>query len=147
MTDRLIEILKTFNLSAAQLAEQIGVQRSGISHIMSGRNRPSLDFIQKLLTRYPEINPNWLLFGKGELLKSVNNLKSIREKNPDLFTDWGDSEHKRIVAEVKSVTRDEFTEVAEEKPEQQPLLSDDRRIDTVIVFYTDMTCRTYRNQK
>lgn len=146
MTDRIIEILKTFNLSAAQLSEQIGVQRSSISHIMSGRNKPSLDFIQKLLTRYPEINPNWLLFGKGELLKSVNNLKSIREKNPDLFTDWSETTQKRIVTEAKSAIRDELPEMSLEKPEQ-PSLSDDQRIDKVIVFYSDMTCRTYRNQK
>jgi len=60
------------NLSPAQLAEAIGVQRSGISHILSGRNKPSLDFVMKVLEAYPELNESWLLKGEGEMLKPAN---------------------------------------------------------------------------
>ena len=52
MRDRIIEFLRIENKSAAQLAEEIGVQPSGISHIISGRNRPSLDFVLKMLEKY-----------------------------------------------------------------------------------------------
>ncbi|MDP4223940.1 MAG: helix-turn-helix transcriptional regulator, partial [Bacteroidota bacterium] len=45
----------------------IGVQPSGISHILSGRNKPSLDFVLKMLERYPFISTEWLLFGKGSM--------------------------------------------------------------------------------
>lgn len=58
------------NLTPAQFANSIGVQRSGISHIISGRNKPSLDFVLKILESFTDINESWLLVGKGEMLKS-----------------------------------------------------------------------------
>jgi transcriptional regulator with XRE-family HTH domain len=67
--DRIIEFLKAENISSASFAQQIGVQPSGISHIFSGRNKPSLDFIVKMLGRYPSLSTEWLLFGKGKMLK------------------------------------------------------------------------------
>ena len=72
MTDRLSLLIKVKNLSAAQFADEIGVQRSSISHLMSGRNKPSLDMIQKTLQRFPEVSSEWLLFGKGEMVKELN---------------------------------------------------------------------------
>ena len=69
MKERIHEFLKRENKSSAQFAAEIGVQPSGISHILSGRNNPSLDFIIKLLTRYPFISTDWLLFGKGEMYR------------------------------------------------------------------------------
>jgi transcriptional regulator with XRE-family HTH domain len=57
------------NKSSAQFAEEIGVQPSGISHILSGRNNPSLDFILKMLEKYQFISTDWLLFGKGSMYK------------------------------------------------------------------------------
>lgn len=69
MKERLIEFLRAENKSSAQLAEEIGVQPSGISHILSGRNNPSLDFILKMLEKYPFLSTDWLLFGKGTMYK------------------------------------------------------------------------------
>jgi len=69
MKDRIILLIKAKNLTAAQFADEIGVQKSSISHIISGRNNASLDFIQKVLLRYPEVNMEWLMFGKGPLFK------------------------------------------------------------------------------
>jgi transcriptional regulator with XRE-family HTH domain len=69
MKTRLLEFLKIENKSSAQLAEEIGVQASGISHILSGRNNPSLDFILKMLEKYQFLSTDWLLFGKGSMYK------------------------------------------------------------------------------
>jgi len=69
MKERLLEFLKRENKSSAQLAEEIGVQASGISHILSGRNNPSLDFILKMLEKYEFLSTDWLLFGKGTMYK------------------------------------------------------------------------------
>lgn len=55
-----------FNLTPSALADAIGVPRSSMSHLLSGRNRPSLDFILKLVNKFPEIDLYWLLNGKGE---------------------------------------------------------------------------------
>lgn len=95
MKDRLIKVLNHFGLTATRLADEIGVQRSGISHILSGRNQPGYDFMVKLLTRFPDINAEWLLLGKGTLLKDkepVAESISIKDhltqtvRQPDLFS-------------------------------------------------------------
>ena len=69
MKERLIEFLRSENKSSAQFAEEIGVQPSGISHILSGRNNPSLDFVIKMLEKYRFLSSDWLLFGKGDMYK------------------------------------------------------------------------------
>ena len=70
MIDRINLLLKAKNITARQFAEEIGIQPSGISHILSGRNNPSLDFVLKVMKRWPEINISWLMFGKGEMYVS-----------------------------------------------------------------------------
>ena len=52
-------------LKSSALADSIGVNRATISHILSGRNKPSIDFFQKLLSTYPDLNSNWLITGIG----------------------------------------------------------------------------------
>jgi transcriptional regulator with XRE-family HTH domain len=71
MKDRITLLIKAKNLTAAQFADEINVQKSSISHIISGRNNASLDFIQKILFRYPEVNMEWLMFGKGPIFKGA----------------------------------------------------------------------------
>lgn len=62
---RLEKILEHYGLSASAFADQVGVQRSGISHLLSGRNKPSLEFVMKVIHTFPEVNLYWLLNGKG----------------------------------------------------------------------------------
>ncbi|MBT8271981.1 MAG: helix-turn-helix transcriptional regulator [Flavobacteriaceae bacterium] len=62
---RLKQIMDFYGLSASALSETIGVQRSSISHILSGRNKPSLDFVMKLLNHFKEVDLYWLLNGEG----------------------------------------------------------------------------------
>jgi transcriptional regulator with XRE-family HTH domain len=97
MKDRILTFLKAENKSSSQFAEEIGVQPSGISHIISGRNKPSLDFILKMLEEYPFLSTEWLLFGKGEMYRdqSMQELFTESEENknnqpitdPVLFTE------------------------------------------------------------
>jgi transcriptional regulator with XRE-family HTH domain len=63
--ERLEQILAHYQLSASAFADAIGVQRSSISHLLSGRNKPSLDFVLKVVREFPEVNLYWLLNGKG----------------------------------------------------------------------------------
>lgn len=81
MKERIIEFLKAENKSSAQFAEEIGVQPSGISHILSGRNNPSLDFILKMLERYKYLATDWLLFGKGSMYKDSSGMKSLFDQS------------------------------------------------------------------
>lgn len=63
---RLEKVIEFYGESASSFAEKIGVQRSSISHILSGRNKPSLDFVLKVLSSFPEVELYWLMNGKGE---------------------------------------------------------------------------------
>ena len=78
MKERIIEFLKSENKSSAQFAEEIGVQPSGISHILSGRNNPSLDFMVKMLEKYKFLSTDWLLFGKGTMYRD-NSVPTLSE--------------------------------------------------------------------
>ena len=70
MINRINLILQAKNITAKQFAEEIGIQPSGMSHILSGRNNPSLEFVNKVLRRYPEIDANWFVLGKGQMYAS-----------------------------------------------------------------------------
>ena len=76
MKDRLEKFIRTEGLTPSRFAEIMGVQPSSISHILGGRNKPSFDFIEKMLLRFPKVNPDWLLLGKGSIYRipdSVSN--------------------------------------------------------------------------
>jgi transcriptional regulator with XRE-family HTH domain len=124
MINRVQKILKKYDLSPSQFADHIQIQRSGISHILSGRNKPSLDFVMKTLTAFPELNSDWLIFGKGEMIKSDEPV-FIESKVSDL-----DPKTKNQKAEnVKSFP--------------QTYLSDpdlnSQKIERIIIFYNDKT--------
>ena len=93
MKDRLLEFLRTENKSSAQLAEEIGVQPSGISHILSGRNKPSLDFVLKMLERYKYLSTEWLLFGRGNMFRDIK-MQSLFDEydTPDDISDSQEGE-------------------------------------------------------
>ena len=72
MNRRFQTILDLENLSPAQLADRLSVQRSGISHILSGRNKPSFELLQRVVQSFPEISAEWLITGNGKPLKEQN---------------------------------------------------------------------------
>ncbi len=76
MKDRIQAIIDKKRLTAARFAEMIGVQRSSISHILSGRNNPSLDFLNKILVTFKDISGDWLITGDGDLLKQTSTNKA-----------------------------------------------------------------------
>lgn len=71
MNTRLQQFLAAENISQAQLADSLNVARAGVSHILAGRNKPSYDFLTALLSRYPKLNLEWLMFGKGKMYKEA----------------------------------------------------------------------------
>ena len=65
MHNRLKKWMEYEDLKSSAFADKICVNRATISHILSGRNKPSIDFLEKLLYVYPEVNANWLITGIG----------------------------------------------------------------------------------
>jgi transcriptional regulator with XRE-family HTH domain len=76
MIDRVQKVIQQKKLSASGFADLIGVPRSTISHILSGRNNPSLEFLQKVLDAFPDVQTEWLIRGKGNMLASESTLFS-----------------------------------------------------------------------
>jgi DNA-binding XRE family transcriptional regulator len=119
LNERISKVIEYSKLSSSEFADEIDVQRSSISHITSGRNKPSLEFIIKIKSRFPEILWDWLVTGEGEMLKSdlpetehsleIENLdeKTKPTSLPDLFT---------------MMNEDEDFGTAEEKSEEIPVL-------------------------
>lgn len=70
MKDRIAHIIRAKNLTAAEFAIQLGIQPSNVSHLLAGRNNPSLDFVKKLKETFPEYNLDWIVFGKGPMTVS-----------------------------------------------------------------------------
>ena len=81
MKDRILRIMEHEGISPSKFAEEIGIQRSAMSHIISGRNNPSLDVLTKIMQRFTYVDTDWLLFGKGSMVK--NGITKIEE--PNLF--------------------------------------------------------------
>ena len=76
LNSRVQKIINYSELSSSEFADEIGVQRSNISHVLSGRNKPSLDFLMKIKDRFPEIQWEWLIEGKGAMVFSENEAAS-----------------------------------------------------------------------
>lgn len=70
MKDRIAHIIRAKNLTAAEFADRLGIQPSNVSHLLSGRNNPSLDFVRKLKETFPEYNLDWIIFGMGPMTVS-----------------------------------------------------------------------------
>ncbi|QAA83145.1 XRE family transcriptional regulator [Aequorivita sp. H23M31] len=131
-TKRLEKILEFYGLTASAFAEEIDFNRSTISHLISGRNKPSLDFVMKILQKFPEVEMDWLVLGKGNFpsdgslkkgenkpgSKSVGNLKQI----PDLFSVTQNSEK-----------RDSTTN------------SNLKNIERIVIFFEDGSFKVYQN--
>lgn len=86
-TTRLKEVMEFHQLTASLFADKIEVQRSSISHIISGRNKPSLDFILKVTNTFKDVDIYWLLNGKGIFPSNVNSATFTPSPNVSLFSD------------------------------------------------------------
>ena len=77
MKDRIAHIIRAKNLTAAEFAIRLGIQPSNVSHLLSGRNNPSLDFVRKLKETFPEYNLDWIIMGKGPMTVSEPFVTSV----------------------------------------------------------------------
>lgn len=138
---RLEIILDYYSLNASSFADKIGVQRSSMSHLLSGRNKPSLDFILKIDNFFPEVDLYWLLNGKGsfpknseyrEKLEPVLSVENLKTPAPsDLFSQIdGPSENK----------------IEHEKSKQERVVYENENageVDKIVFFYKNGTFKIY----
>jgi transcriptional regulator with XRE-family HTH domain len=90
MNTRLKQFIAAENITQAQLADRINVVRASVSHILAGRNKPSYEFISGLMRHYPNLNMEWLMFGKGKMYKNASAEapdEAAAQVSGDLFAD------------------------------------------------------------
>lgn len=122
--DRIFTFLQDNNLSASEFADKIGVQRSSISHILSERNKPSIDFFQKMLAVYPHVDAHWLLTGKKTTEASQNIQASLFDQ----------------VNVVKSKNEEKQIS-SDENKEKKHLVT--KEVIQIVTFYNDSTFSIY----
>lgn len=164
MKERLIQLLDLEQLTPSKFADIIGVQRSSVSHVISGRNNPSFDFIQKTLMAFPGLNAEWLIVGQGTMYEQMG-----RGATGNLFEAPVDENLVQIPAEITGQgTENSFPEDSQEVKEELDSSSDaDLMRDTegfpielepqesrspgniiqVMVFYDNDTFKTYKPSK
>lgn len=121
-------LMEYYELSASAFADRINVQRSSISHLLSGRNKPSLDFVLKVLDTFPDVTWDWLLYNRGRFPKDETG------NTPTLFS---------------NMKKEELPEVTKKENNKEILSSsvmvsnNNRSIEQVIIFYTDDTFKVF----
>jgi len=131
MKDRIAQIIDYKALTPSKFADIIGIQRSRISHIMSGRNNPSIDVVTKIVSKFPEIDLKWLMTGEGEMLSSDINLFS-NEANTVRSDETIDYKSNNDINEPVS------------RQERTLFQSSHKNIERIIVFYTDSSFKEFR---
>ena len=126
-TKRLEKILSYYSLTATAFSEEIDFNRSTISHLLSGRNKPSLEFVMKVIKHFPEVELYWLLNGKGSFPTSEEFSKSAT------------SEAKK----VDSITTDEEIQSKLRASTAKNTANND--IERIIIFYKDGSFKEYRS--
>lgn len=142
MLERIKKFIDAQNLSSSAFANEIGVQRSSVSHVLSGRNKPSLDFVIKIKEHYPNVNLDWLLTGKGGMISSQKDefeSKVVKEKKGETKKEEPEQrsfEFQKKQTEEKSMVFEEELIVKDESPAQYGIPKR-KNIKKVILLYSD----------
>ena len=144
---RLEFIMDHYGLSASSFADKVSVQRSSISHLLSGRNKPSLDFIMKIIDVFPELNLYWLLTGTDDFLKdeAKENTGMDAQIAPPTNVESDSKNYSTLFSvENLSTTKKNQLSPLPTLPLEKDLEKDlEKSIEKIIVFYTDGTFDFY----
>lgn len=167
MIERIKKIMESENMSAGKFADEIGIIGSRLSHYLSGRNNVSLDLVMKILERFRGINPEWLMFGRGEMYKSPDQKSSSpTNAEPDLFNSFTSSSSDGLIE--NDGEKSDFNDVQSDISDSEPIktanessLEDDnsvvnqvneplirasktqKNIEKILVMYSDSTFDCY----
>lgn len=145
LNKRIEQIIIDKGLSPSYFADTIGIQRSSISHILSGRNKPSLDIIQRILKIFPDIDRDWLLFDSEipqQNTPQINRQQPVNQANTSqsLFEQTPRESPKSFLTEPV-VVKSSVNMPIKRKIERPtvPSVSSDKQIERIMIFYTDGT--------
>lgn len=146
--DRIEKIMDKLQLNATQFAAEIGIKSPTLSHILNGRNNPSLDVLKRILLRYPNINSDWLILGNGPMHSGISQGKPL-----NLFDEINvnDSKSETIAEKVEKnedsqiSTKQEKPETKQERTEKAVVITStsSKTVEKIIVYYDDNTFQEF----
>jgi transcriptional regulator with XRE-family HTH domain len=158
--DRIKKIMQTEELNSAQFAAEIGIQGSTLSHILNGRNNPSLDVHKKILNRFRTVSSDWLILGIGSMYRSEK-----QSQAPTLFDSVDESSSKSAISEQISAEKKDSTFSPIQQKTQQtqenliqapqeiiqstfqaPIEVASKSVRKIIVYYTDNTFQEFESK-
>ena len=140
LIERVKKIIEQKDLNPSYFADHIGISRSSMNHVLNGRNNPSLDVITKILEKYPDINSDWLLFGKEPMFCSEKPIiqTSLFDKNvpePKIESEPVKIEYRKEV-EIKQPVEVPKPPIVEEVVIEK---KESKKITKVMILYSDNT--------
>jgi transcriptional regulator with XRE-family HTH domain len=146
--DRIKQIMEKEHMMAGNFADSIGVQQSTLSHVINGRNRPSLDVVMKIHQRYNYVNLEWLLYGTGEMMdKTVypghNPLPLFGQNQENKNVEPEDFKNRKPAPVETPILDSKPAVIQEIKYIERPL----RKITEIRIFFDDNTYETFKGEK
>ena len=137
ISDRLRILMDNYELSSSQFADKLEIQRSAISHLLSGRNKPSILILEKIIRHFPDVDINWLIMGKGNILKNTPPEQTAKEDSTLEF-----SREQTINFEednsIQSVEKEEVIDDVEQLYQSQPAKKN-IPVEKIILIFQDNT--------
>ncbi|HKK63189.1 MAG TPA: helix-turn-helix transcriptional regulator [Bacteroidales bacterium] len=153
MKERLKELMDKHQLTPLAMANKMGIQRSSISHLLSGRNKPSYDFIQKFLDAYPFVDAHWFITGKHKHAntsqKQQSLFDSVGEKHSEVSVHKNDIPNQIPASnQIKDSQGDKKIEpeVSSNRPTQakEEDKTNEARLERIVWFYDDGSFKEYK---
>ena len=144
MKEKLSDLLKSEGLKPGQFAEMLGINPAGVSHILAGRNKPGFDLLQKILRRFPQVNPDWLLLDSPQMYRDDEQPSSFTPAPPasDLFS-AAEPTSSRIPAPTPHTAPQQPAGNSASGIRDEFPTDPHKTIARVVVFYTDQTFDSY----
>ncbi|HEY1197034.1 helix-turn-helix transcriptional regulator [Flavobacterium sp.] len=136
---RLEMVLDYYGLNASSFADKIGVQRSSMSHLLSGRNKPSLDFILKILEVFPEVDLYWILIGRGNFPDNDKKIEKLKSLSP---TSHHSNTDENLLSPIEFY-KDKKTEKSFSELQNRNINLNDDEIEKIVLFYKNGTFKAY----
>lgn len=140
LNEKIKQILIEKNISPSLFADEIGIQRSSISHILAGRNKPSLDIVQKIIRRFPEIGLNWIMDDES--------LPEDMYEHQEKQTQYAPVNERKPAYSTALETGRKFNQsngrVRENVAPHEPAAKPERAVERILVFYTDGTFQEFK---
>lgn len=162
--ERIEKVMQVENMNSAQFAAEIGIQSSTLSHILNGRNNPSLDVLKRILNRFKNISPEWLILDEGSMYRTVKNsqmpsLFDFEDKNDSKSVDYTPNQASKTSDDIEHSTKKE--EIADNREQNESTntaqkvgavqqeqialsnLPGSKSISKIIVYYSDTTYQEF----